>query len=60
MRATVVDISERKACRLLRVPRSSLYRQPKGGTVRATLSKELVEQLEPLIQAYPTYGYRRL
>lgn len=60
MRAAVSDISERKACRLLRVARSGLYRQPKGTTARPTLSEVLVDQLAPLIQAYPTYGYRRL
>lgn len=60
MRAAGSDISERKACRLLRIPRSGLYRQAKGTTARAPLSEELVDRLGPLIQAYPTYGYRRL
>lgn len=60
MRAAVSDISERKAYRLFRIPRSSLYRQPKGPTARAPLSEELVNRLEPLIQSYPTYGSRRL
>lgn len=60
MRAVVSDISERKVCRLLRVPRAGLYRQSKGITARATLSEELVDQLEPLIQAYLMYGYCHL
>ena len=54
------DISERRACRLLQVSRSALHRLPEGKRARATLSRELVAQLEPLIQEYPTYGYRRL
>lgn len=54
------DISERTACRLLQVSRSALHRLTNGKRARATLSEKLVAQLEPLIQAYPTYGYRRL
>ncbi len=54
------DISERTACRLLQVSRSALHRPTTGKRACATLSKALVAQLEPLIQAYPTYGYRRL
>ena len=53
-------ISERTACRLLQVSRSALHRPTKGRLARATLSEELVAKLEPLIQEYPTYGYRRL
>ncbi len=53
-------ISERTACRLLQVSRASLHRPTKEKRARAALSEELVAQLEPLIQAYPTYGYRRL
>lgn len=54
------NISERQACRLLRVSRSALHRQPQEKLARATLSVDLVDQLKPLIEAYPTYGYRRL
>ena len=60
MRATIPDISERTACRVIQVNRAALYRAPKGKRARARVSEELVAQLEPLIQAYPTYGYRRL
>lgn len=54
------DISERTACRLLQVSRSALHRLTKGKRACARFSEELVAKLEPLIQAYPTYGYRRL
>ena len=60
MRAVRPDISERTACRLLQVSRSALHRSTKGKRAHATLSETLVAKLEPLIQAYPTYGYRRL
>ena len=60
MRAALPDISERTTCRLLQVSRAALHRLPNGKRARATLSEELVTQLKPLIQAYPTYGYRRL
>ncbi len=54
------DISERTACRLLQGSRSALHRPANGKRACARLSKELVTKLEPLIQTYPTYGYRRL
>ncbi|MCA9500992.1 MAG: hypothetical protein KC588_17490 [Nitrospira sp.] len=60
MRAVRPDISERTTCRVLQVSRAALHRLPNGKRVRATLSEELVTQLKPLIQAYPTYGYRCL
>jgi len=53
-------ISERTACRLLRVSRAALHRPPKGKQACAKLSEELVAKLEPPIQAYPTYEFRRL
>ncbi|MCB9775743.1 MAG: hypothetical protein H6750_15650 [Nitrospiraceae bacterium] len=40
--------------------RSALHRSTKGKRAHATLPETLVAKLEPLIQAYPTYGYRRL
>ena len=60
MRAALPDISERTTCRLLQVSRSALHRPTKGKRAWTTLSEELVTKLEPLIQEYPTYGYRRL
>jgi len=60
VRAVRLDISERTVCRLLQVSRSTLHRSSKGKRARAMLSEALVAKLEPLIQAYPTYGYRRL
>lgn len=60
MRAVLPDVSERTACRLLQVSRATLHRSRKGRQARAPLSEALVAKLEPLIQEYPTYGYRRL
>ncbi|HNP28696.1 MAG TPA: hypothetical protein PKK23_06660 [Nitrospirales bacterium] len=60
MRAVRPDISERTVCRLLQGSRSALHRPDKGKRACATLAEALVAKLEPLIQAYPTYGYRRL
>ncbi len=60
MRAARPDISERTACRVLQVSRSALHRPTIGPRKCPPLSAALVTKLEPLIQAYPTYGYRRL
>ncbi len=60
MRAACPDISERKACRVLQVPRSALHRRPPSPSSSPKLAANLVQQLQALIQQYPTYGYRRL
>lgn len=60
VRAVMPDISERTTCHLLQVSRSALHRPTKGKRACARLSEELVAKLAPLLQAYPTYGYRRL
>ncbi len=60
MRTALPDISERTACRLLQVSRAALHRSTNGRRAGASLSEALVAKLEPLIQEYPTYGYRRL
>ena len=60
MRAQLPDISERQACRVLRVARSTLHRRAATKNPSPKLAEALVTKLHTLIQAYPTYGYRRL
>ena len=52
-------VSQRRACRVLSVSRSSMYprvRRPAEPQVNEVLAK----RLKLLIGDYPTYGYRRL
>lgn len=60
MRAVWPDISERKACRVLHVTRSTLHRPAGAKPSHPKLAEDLVDQLHELIRQYPTYGYRRL
>ncbi len=50
------DISERRACQLVRLPRSVLCRQPRTGVQNTELQAQLVE----LVQELRHFGYRRL
>ncbi|MCA9467864.1 MAG: hypothetical protein KC643_20780 [Nitrospira sp.] len=59
MRVLRPDISERQACRVLRVARSTLHRTAAMKHASPKLSEALVIKLHALIQAHPTYGYRR-
>jgi putative transposase len=57
--ASVCGASERRACKILEVPRSA----PRSSSTQksfASVSGELVDRIGFLIQTYPTYGYRRL
>ena len=60
MRALRPGISERHACRVLRVARAALHRRAIMRPSSLQLAEELVTKLQGLIQQYPTYGYRRL
>ncbi|GJL57136.1 MAG: insertion element hypothetical protein [Nitrospirales bacterium] len=60
MRATLPDISERQACRVLQVARSTLHRLARTKAPSPKLAEALVTKLQTLIQEHPTYGYRRL
>ena len=56
-------LSVRKACEVLEVNRSTLYRKPSGGrpsAARAVRDAEVVPALKELAGRFPTYGYRRL
>jgi putative transposase len=62
VKETVPTTSTRSICRVLGVARSALYRhQPAPPTQpRATKDTELVARIKELIDAHPTYGYRRI
>lgn len=57
------DISVRRICRVLDVPRSAVARiehPAEAPTARRPLDAFLVERIRELIAKHPTYGYRRL
>ncbi len=55
------DVSERRACRVLGVSRSSVRRSKAATSRRRTrLDQALVDRLKKLIAEYPSFGYRRL
>jgi putative transposase len=59
--AAIPAVSERRACRVLGVPRSSV--RPRGGKEskrRKEMNSELVERIRLLIHRFPTFGYRRI
>jgi len=59
----VPDASERRCCRMLQVPRAALRPargQPRGVRSRRALNAELVRRVATLLQAHPTFGYRRV
>ncbi len=60
MRTALPDISERTACRTLRVAQSTLHRTSTTKKSAPKLAEALVTKLHTLIQEHPTYGYRRL
>jgi putative transposase len=53
---TAYGLSERKACRILGVPRSTHRYQPRRRGDEALL----IERIAELAQQNPTYGYRRI
>lgn len=59
MTAAIEGASERRACKILGVPRSPA-RPSFTQKSPASLSGELVERIALLIQSFPSYGYRRL
>ena len=56
------DISWRRICLFLEVPRSSISYLPSDNKIRISrpLDPLLVERIAQLIKDHPTYGYRRL
>ena len=53
-------LSERTACLLLRVPRSSMRPETEKVPAYAVVDELLAERIRRLIELHPTYGYRLL
>ena len=61
MKAVVPNVSERRVCSALAVPRSAVWQITAGCPRREPVVAEvLAARLVRLIEAHPTYGYRRL
>ncbi len=60
MRQAFPQASERRVCRLLDVPRSSMRTAPAEKRVRRPLDTPLVARIRELIRRHPTFGYRKL
>jgi len=60
VRAALPQASERRVCRLLAVPRSSLRERPPEKRLRRPLDAVLVARIPALIRKHPTFGYRKL
>jgi hypothetical protein len=56
-----MDVSERRVCGVLSVPRSAVREREGGQRSRgAHIDEVLAARVERLIEIHPTYGYRRL
>jgi putative transposase len=60
VRQAIPQASERRVCRLLEVPRSSLRTASIEKCPRRPLDAVLVERIRELIKRHPTFGYRKL
>jgi putative transposase len=60
VRQALPRASERRVCRLLDVPRSSMRSAPLEKRPRRPLDAVLVERIRELIRRHPTFGYRKL
>ena len=60
VKAAIPQASERRICRVLDVPRSSLRTSSAEKRLRRPLDATLVKRIEELIAKHPTFGYRRL
>jgi len=60
VKRAIPQASERRICRVLGVPRSSLRSAPVEKRRRRPLDAVLVERIRELIAKHPTFGYRRL
>ena len=60
VRAAIPRASERRLCRVLGVPRSSLRTSPAERRCRRPLDETLVARIRELIRRHPTFGYRKL
>ncbi len=70
MSEALPDASLRRVCRILAVPRSNVYQRVTNAAAPPVRSAEpaatetsdaqLIERIRELINAFPTYGYRRI
>ncbi len=65
VRVVLPAASLRHICRVLRVPRSTLYQSPSRASARpeashAVQDDQVTVRIHALIHAHPTYGYRRI
>lgn len=60
MKQALPAVSERRICRVLEVPRSTLGETPAAKPAKRPLDATLVERIGQLIKHHPTYGYRKL
>jgi putative transposase len=58
--ATLPGVSVRRACRVLKFSRARLRARAVIAAVPPRLDEVLAERIQRLIEAYPTFGYRRL
>ncbi len=56
----VPALSQRKACRLLKVPRSAMHEIKAQAKPHPVVDEQLAQRIEGLIKCHPTFGYRRL
>ena len=55
-----MEIPMTRLCRILGVPRSTAYHQPKVERLHRPVDEALARTIHEIIQAHPTYGIRRV
>jgi len=60
VRNTFPHASECRVCRLLEVPRCAMLDRSSSRPREPVFREFLVAEIEKLIKAHPTYGYRRI
>lgn len=60
MKAVLPNASERRICRILQVPRSSLHPGHRRACSKPVLDELLAARIGRLIAKHPTFGYRRI
>jgi len=60
VKGTLAGVSERRLCRVLAIARTWARRVSGSRSRRPVVNEALAARVAALIQAYPTFGYRRL
>jgi putative transposase len=60
VKATLAGVSERRLCRVLAIARTWARRASALRSRQPVINAALAARVAELIQAYPTFGYRRL